>query len=293
MRLVSVGNIIVDIVVRVPALPERGGDVVGVAEGTAPGGSFNTLVAASRQGLPSVYAGAHGTGPYGNLVRAALVAEGIGALNDPTPGLDTGFDVAMVDDDGERTFVTSFGAEAQLSSTPTVSVGDFVHASGYGLLETTNGAVLTPWLGSVPDGVTVLLDPGPLAADIPSLDTVRARADWLSCNAREAQLLTGEPDAASAARALAKVWRAVVVRLGPEGCLVDGALVPGFPSKAVDTNGAGDAHVGAFLAALAAGLSPIDAARRANACAAIAVTRRGPASAPTAAEVDAFVNRPL
>jgi sugar/nucleoside kinase (ribokinase family) len=290
MRLVSVGNIIVDIVVRVPALPERGGDVVGVAEGTTPGGSFNTLVAASRQGLRSAYAGAHGTGPYGDLVRAALAAEGIAALNEPTAALDTGFDVAIIDGDGERTFVTSFGAEAQLTSPPVVGAGDLVHASGYGLLESTNGAVLTPWLGSVADGVTVLLDPGPLAADIPSLDTVRERADWLSCNAREAQLLTGEPDAASAARALATVWRGVVVRLGPEGCLVDGALVPGFPSAAFDTNGAGDAHVGAFLAGLAAGLSPIDAARRANACAAIAVTRRGPAAAPTATEVDSFLS---
>jgi sugar/nucleoside kinase (ribokinase family) len=289
MRLVSVGNIIVDIVVRVPALPERGGDVVGVAEATTPGGSFNTLVAASRQGLPSVYAGAHGTGPYGDLVRATLASEGIDALNEPLLSLDTGFDVAMIDDEGERTFVTSFGAEAHLSAPPTVTSGDFVHASGYGLLEATNGAVLTPWLGSVADDVTVLLDPGPLAADIPSLDTVRERADWLSCNAREAQLLTGEPDAASAARALGTLWRGVVVRLGPEGCLVDGALVPGFPSTALDTNGAGDAHVGAFLAGLAAGLSPIDAAGRANACAAIAVTRRGPASAPTAAEVDSFL----
>ncbi|GAA3440556.1 hypothetical protein GCM10018954_101800 [Kutzneria kofuensis] len=59
----------------------------------------------------------------------------------------------------------------------------------------------------------------------------------------------------------------------------------GFPVEVVDTNGAGDAHTGAFMAALAAGLPPAKAARRANAAAAIAVTRRGPASAPTIEEV--------
>jgi sugar/nucleoside kinase (ribokinase family) len=84
------------------------------------------------------------------------------------------------------------------------------------------------------------------------------------------------------------------VRLGADGCviLVPGGApvhVPGFTVEALDSNGAGDAHVGAFLAALAAGQHPVAAARRANACAALAVTRLGPATAPTAAEVDALL----
>jgi sugar/nucleoside kinase (ribokinase family) len=60
---------------------------------------------------------------------------------------------------------------------------------------------------------------------------------------------------------------------------------------AIDTNGAGDAHAGVLLAGLASGLSASQAALRANAAAAIAVTRWGPATAPTAAEVDALVAR--
>ena len=45
---------------------------------------------------------------------------------------------------------------------------------------------------------------------------------------------------------------------GADGCLVlvpggEPVHVPGFPVETVDSNGAGDAHVGAFLAALAAG----------------------------------------
>ncbi|HEX5405763.1 MAG TPA: PfkB family carbohydrate kinase [Pseudonocardiaceae bacterium] len=62
--------------------------------------------------------------------------------------------------------------------------------------------------------------------------------------------------------------------------------MPPFPVTAVDTNGAGDTHVGVFAAGLAAGLDPLTAALRANAAAALAVTRRGPSTAPTAAEVD-------
>ena len=59
----------------------------------------------------------------------------------------------------------------------------------------------------------------------------------------------------------------------------------------MDSNGAGDAHAGVFVAALAVGLPPAQAARRANSAAALAVTRWGPATSPGTAEVDAFIAR--
>jgi sugar/nucleoside kinase (ribokinase family) len=299
-RLISVGNVIVDIVARVPSLPERGGDVLADAAGVSPGGSFNTMVAAVRQGLPTAYAGAHGTGVFGDRVRGDLAAAGIDVLLAPTPALDTGYDIALIDSGGERTFVTVFGAEASLTAEALSGVRpgdhDLVHVSGYGLLERTNAAVVSGWLGTVPSTTTVLLDPGPLAADIPDAvwRLVTARADWLSCNEREATMLTGEADAVAAIRALAaSTGGGILVRLGPLGCLLgrhgEVTRVPGFPVAAVDTNGAGDAHAGAFLAAIAAGEHPEAAVRRANACAALAVTRPGPATAPTAAEVDALL----
>jgi sugar/nucleoside kinase (ribokinase family) len=298
-RLVSVGNIIVDLTVTIDALPERGGDVVGDSHGAAAGGSFNTMVAAARQGLTTAYGGAHGTGPFGDLVRAALAAEGVVALGEPTPDRDTGFDVALIDAHGERTFVTVFGAEATLTRHALegirVSSGDFVHVSGYGLLERTNGRVLAPWIEALAPGATVLFDPGPLAGDIPAavMAHVASRADWLSCNLREARILTGATDESSAAVALLERFANVVVRLSEHGCLVatrDGStLVPGFDVDVVDTNGAGDAHAGAFLAALSRGEAPERAALFANAAAALAVTRRGPATAPRFDEVAEFV----
>ena len=300
-RLVSVGNVIVDVTLRVPALPERGGDVLARDTGSTPGGAFNTLVAAVRQGVASAYGGGHGTGPFGDRVRSALEAEGIDILLDPSPSADTGFDIALIDDEGERTFVTVFGAEASLSAYDLAGIRlgdndlnehDLVHVSGYGLLERTNAAVLAPWIATIASGHTVLVDPGPLGSDIPAevLAPVAARADWFSCNLREALVLSGAADARDAAIALRKTWRAVIIRLGPEGCLIavdddDVVHVPGFAVEAIDTNGAGDAHTGAFLAGLAAGEAPTAAALRANACAALAVTRRGPATAPTAVEV--------
>ncbi|NQX29517.1 sugar kinase [Microbacteriaceae bacterium VKM Ac-2854] len=300
--LISVGNVVIDVVAAVPALPDRGGDVVATSSTITPGGAFNTLVAASRQGLKAAYAGAHGTGPFGELARSALLAEGIDVLLPPRTTADTGWDVALVEADGERTFVTAPGAEGQLFADDLATIeparADVVHVSGYGLLREPNATTISRWLDALDPAVPVVFDPGPLGRDIAVdvLARVRARAHWWSGNAREALQSTGSADPLQAATTLARSWRGVVVRDGAGGCVLarpDAMRIPGFVVRAVDTNGAGDAHVGAFLAGLAAGLAPTVAARRANAAAALATTRPGPATAPSAAETDALLRRPV
>ena len=87
----------------------------------------------------------------------------------------------------------------------------------------------------------------------------------------------------------------MLVRTGPDGCLLafsatNTVAVPGFHVAELDTNGAGDTHTGAFIAALAAGADARQAARHANAAAALSVTRRGPATAPTANELAQFLS---
>lgn len=299
-RLVFAGEAIVDVVMRVPGLPERGGDVLATGSEVTVGGGLNVMAAAARQGMPVLYAGGHGTGPWGDLVRAALAAEGIGVLRGPDPARDTGFDVALVEPDGERTFVTHLGAEAlgaggSWSRVP-VRDGDLAYISGYGLAPERSGPILGEWAAALPGGVLLFLDPGPLAGEIPEpvLAPVLSRCDWLSCNEREAAVLSGASDAASAARLLrGRTARAqVIVRTGAAGCILAAAAVSRIPApevRAVDTTGAGDAHAGVFLAGLAGGLSPARAAARANAAAALSVTRPGPATAPGRAELDEWI----
>lgn len=313
-RLVFAGEAIVDVVMRVPALPPRGGDALATSAEITAGGGFNVMAAAARQGLPVRYAGGHGTGQWGDVIRAALAAEGIGLLRPPDQERDTGFDVALVEPDAERTFVTHLGAEAVRGPRAWDAVrtepGDAVYVSGYGLVPPESSPALGAWAASLPSGVLLFMDPGPLVAQIPAavLDPVLARCDWLSCNHREAVLLAntglscassaGPPDdpAAAARRLLARGAAAnILVRAGATGCYV--ALLASSnvvhvraPNvTAVDTTGAGDAHSGVFLAALADGLSPLGAAARANAAAAFAVTRHGPATSPTRVQLDAWL----
>jgi len=224
-------------------------------------------------------------------------------LRPAKPGPDTGLVISVVDAGGERTFLTTRGAEATLTAADLAPVrpapGDAVYLSGYGLAHPSNAAALLGWLGRLPDDRLVVLDPGPLAGALPDgvLRPVLARADWVTCNARESARLAGSADPREALRVLARrLPRAgILVRVGPAGCLLSlrgspPQHVPGFAVEAVDTNGAGDTHTGVFLAALASGAGPAEAVRRANAAAALSVARRGPATGPTAAELDAFLS---
>jgi sugar/nucleoside kinase (ribokinase family) len=321
-RLLFAGEAFVDLLMWVPSLPDRGGDLLATSSGVAVGGGFNVMAAAARQGLPVRYAGGHGTGPWGDLVRSALAREQIEILRPPDPRADTGFDVALVEPAGERTFVTSLGAESLPApggwDRSLAAPGDAVYISGYGLVAPGSGPQLGAWAATLPEGVTLFIDPGPLVADIPPgiLGPVLARVDWWSCNQREATLLTGADQPAPAARQLrARMPQAsVMVRTGAAGCVLAVPSVlpsttgPGQPPAtpgpddlieipapqvaSVDTTGAGDAHAGVFLAALADGLPPAAAAARANAAAALSTTRTGPATAPGRDELEQFLHGP-
>ncbi|CAM3711388.1 PfkB family carbohydrate kinase [Kibdelosporangium persicum] len=278
-RLVHTGQVVVDLVLRIDRMPPRGGDVLASDFLQTPGGGFNVMAAARRAGADVVYAGSHGRGAYGDLIRDALQREQIHVAH-PVTEPDSGISVALVESDGERTFVTSPGAEGRFTPVGT-SANDLVYVSGYSLTHQHNADALLEWLPTTE--ATVLLDPGPLVAGISTeiWRAVLANVDILSSSVTEAGHLS-EADVAT-----------VIRREGPNGCTVihngRSTHVPGFVVQAVDTNGAGDAHCGVLAAELLRGNDILTAAVRANAAAAIAVTRRGPATAPTRAEVDDLV----
>ncbi|MDT0213482.1 PfkB family carbohydrate kinase [Rothia sp. ARF10] len=300
-RVIHTAQALVDVVVQVPSIPRRGGNVMAPPPEEYAGGAVNILLAAARQGASCVHAGATGTGPHGDLVRSALAAEGVTVSSPVVPDLDTGICVVMLEPTAERTFVTTQAAERLISveslQTSRPQAGDLVCVSGYSLTGTTRDPLLQ-WLIGLPDGVEVVLDPGAIFAELDD-GVRRAMLDlttvWTG-NAEESEALTGESDIVRAAAACTEHLRTdavAIVRDGPEGCAVhaDGTTtdLDGYPQKPVDTNGAGDTHTGVLVACRAAGMDWVEAARRANAGGAIKVTRRGPATAPTAAEIDAFL----
>ena len=300
-RVIHTGQALVDVVVDVPALPRRGGNAMASSYERYAGGAVNILVAAARTGATAVHAGAVGVGPNGDLIREALKAENVQVATQPVDGDDTGICFVMIEPSAERTFVTTLGAERRITAESLAASApgddDVVCVTGYTLLGETCEPLLT-WLESLEASVVVVLDPGAPFADLS--DAVRRRmlavTDVWTSNAEEATDLTGVDDVEASASAVADELAegaVVIVRDGPKGCFLREAgqtsYVPGYPQKPVDTNGAGDAHTGVLVAERAGGADWPTATQRANAAGAIKVTRKGPATAPTRAEVDAFL----
>jgi len=301
-RLIHTAQALVDDVINVPWLPRRGANVVATTRHQQAGGAVTVLLAAARDGATCVHAGSVGRGPAGDLIRAALQADGVGVSSPIVEEIDTGVCIVFVEPSAERTFVTVQGAERRISvaslNSSTPQPGDFVAVSGY-TLQGPTAVPMLDWLATLAPGVTVVLDPGSAFAELDDATRRAALAHttiWTS-NAEEAQAMTGKPGMADSAEALLTYLpdgALSIVRDGPAGCAVSGwcktTTVPGFPQTPHDTNGAGDTHTGVMLAELLAGANPVAAAQRANAAGALKVIGRGRDTIPTSAEIDVFLD---
>ncbi len=313
-RVVLMGQILVDLAVRGEALPSPGGDVWAIDEGMHVGGGFNALVAARRMGAEAVSLSPIGDGPYSSLIQAVLAREGITDLGPRIAGIDNGFCIAFTDRTGERTFISTKGAETMAPASAwadfvrTMSPGDVLYIDGYLMDHPANREAAEAALRVLPEGVRVVLDVSPVIGipeGLPSDDVI------VSMNHREAQEITRQRGDASvrdralqpreAARAMLTVLdRPVLVRAGAEGayfvrpagiapnaCNEDVIHIPTPRIEAIDTNGAGDAHSGVLAASLAQGIPMERALLLANCAGALSTTAVGPASCPTREEIEA------
>ncbi|WP_281410058.1 PfkB family carbohydrate kinase [Rhizobium sp. G21] len=213
----------------------------------------------------------------------------------------------MVTDDAERTFVSYPGAESRLSADDLLALElrptDCLFTSGYTLLYPQSGGEQTRFLSEVDPALNFVFDPTGIVADIPRerLDVALSRADWLSCNRDEASAMIGDDlEPGDLARTLLDRLcpraRGVVLRLGASGAILalrgaEPQTIPAFEVTAVDTTGAGDCHLGAFVAALSRGDAPERAVEYANAAAALSTLKHGGATAPRREDVDLFLSR--
>ena len=313
-RVVLMGQILVDLAVRGEALPSPGGDVWAVDEGMHVGGGFNALVAARRMGAEALSLSPIGEGPYSSLIRAALAREGITDAGPRVAGIDNGFCIAFTDRTGERTFISTKGAETMVPASAwadvvrTMNPGDVLYVDGYLMDHPANREAAQAALHALPEGVRVVLDVSPVIG-IP--DGLPTRDVIISMNHREAQeigkrtadrsLLDRCAQPLGAAEAVcAAVRRPVVVRAGAAGAYVARPSVAATDAvdedashiltprvEAIDTNGAGDAHSGVLAASLAQGIHLERALLLANCAGALSATVVGPASCPSRSQIEA------
>ena len=306
-RVIHTGQVVIDLTLRIEAIPEPGGDVFADESSMAVGGGFNVLAAARRLGVETLYAGPLGEGPFAEAAREALETIGVDHVGPVAPG-DQGYCVAMTDARAERTFISTCGAEtrgpADAFDHLEVSDDDIVYLSGYSLADDASRTALERLAGRLIEaraGCTALFDVSPMVGSVPmsALERIGGLAPIWSLNEREAGLLAGRlglraeiGDHGAFCETLASRLGIVLVRAGAQGSwFSDGGRArhtPSIPVTPVDTNGAGDAHSGVLAAALARGVDLTTALRWANVAGALTTTHFGPATCPSEAEIRAL-----
>ncbi|HDZ8013671.1 TPA: sugar kinase [Citrobacter amalonaticus] len=288
-----VGAAVIDVIADAYALPWRGCDIELKQQGVNVGGcALNIAVALKRLGIDAGNALPLGQGVWAEIIRNRMAKEGLHSLIETTQG-DNGWCLALVEPDGERTFMSFSGVENQWNADwlaqLTIPPDSLIYLSGYQLASPC-GELLVQWLEGL-DRVMPFIDFGPRIGDIPDALMARILAcrPLVSLNRQEAEIAAERFGLRQDVEGLGAQWvkrfaAPLIVRHDKEGAWYFSAqssgCVPAFPTTVVDTIGAGDSHAGGMLAGLASGWSLADAVLLGNAVASWVVGHRGGDCAP-------------
>ena len=273
-RIAVVGSINADLVVQMPKLPGRGETVSSAEPAWFPGGKgANQAVAAARMGGNVSMFGAIGADEPGQMCLSALKQSGVNVDAVVTVSSPTSTALVMVEHSGENQIVVADGANQHASfNAAQISAADAVIVQ----FEIPESVIVE--VGKAAKGIFCVN-----AAPVRELsDELASLIDVLIVNEHEyAQL--GEPKSGL-----------VIVTAGAKEVVAyqNGEVVAkSQPPKveALDTVGAGDTFVGAFVVAYASGKTLPDALDLACAASALSTLKLGAQSGmPTASEVNEF-----
>jgi ribokinase len=301
-RVVVVGSVNMDLVVRTAQMPHPGETVLGNNFLTAPGGKgANQAVAAARLGAECRFIARLGDDAFGEQLMDNLRTAGVDCTNVMvTPEMASGVAVVIVDSKGENSIVVASGANHMVTPDDLFSREEVFQDSDVLLLQLE---LPMPTVRAAMDlarrnNCKIILDPAPVPQ---TLCKELFQVDIIAPNAVEAEMLTGRSateergDKLVASDLIARGAQAAVIKLGPRGSLVvmaDGHFYTIAPYKVnvVDSTAAGDAFTAALGVGVARGMNMHQAAKFANAAGALACTKFGAQSAmPTLDEVNSLL----
>lgn len=302
-KITVFGSFVVDLMGRGPHLPVPGETVKGSLFRMGPGGKgFNQGVAAHKAGANVTMITKLGRDSFAEVALSTMRdlhmdSSHVFIADD----VETGCALIMVDEiTSQNEIMVLLGACGQITAADVRSVEGVLKDSAYLLtqLETNVDAMEMAVNCVHAHGVQVILNTAPVQ---PVTDELLAKVDIITPNEVEAEILTGIPVHTEDNARQAALWfmergvRQVIITLGGRGAFVhDGtrsAILPVPRVQVVDTTGAGDAFNGGLVAGLAEGRDLWDAARFANALAALSVQKLGTTpSMPTRADIDAFMS---
>ncbi|MGF7401171.1 carbohydrate kinase [Thermoanaerobacterium thermosaccharolyticum] len=233
----------------------------------AGGAPANVSAAISKLGGNAYFAGKVGMDPFGLFLRDTLEAAGVNTsmlVFDNSKSTTLAF--VSLKSDGERDFVFNRGADEHLSfeeldyekllSSKIVHFGSATALLGGRLKETYMKAINT----AKDNGIFISFDPnyrvdlwkGRLDEFISASKKCIGYADFVKVSDEEIKIISGKDNIKDGVNEFHRLGAKIVaVTLGKEGTFVsngvESAVVPSIEIKSIDSTGAGDAFVGAFL----------------------------------------------
>jgi ribokinase len=300
-RICVVGSSNVDLTFRTSRLPKPGETLAGETFHLGFGGKgANQAVMAARLGARVTMVSKVGRDLFGEQTVQNYRSQEIDTQHLSVDELrSTGMAAILVDDQARNCIIVIPGANSGLTPEDVRDSAGSIQAADVLLcqLEVPIPTTLEALRLARSAGVRTVLNPAPAT---PLSDGVLQLADLCVPNETELEALSGcaVADLAQVEIAARVVLNRgpgqVIITLGDRGAMVvdarSAAHFPAVPVAAVDSTGAGDAFIGGLAVFLAERLPLGDALRRANAVAALSVTRPGTqASFPMRAEVEAFL----
>jgi len=296
-RIVVVGSLHVDLMLRVERLPEPGETVLGRELRVGMGGKgANQAVAAARLGARVWMVGKVGRDEYGRRMVENLRREGVDTSCVREDERPSGRALILVDGRGENLIGVYPGADLGCGRREVDGAREVLREADLLLtqLEIPLTAVGRALELAAREGKRSLLNLAPFR---PLPDRVWRRVGLVVANRGEASRAVGEGRVEEMAEKLLKKGpEGVVITLGEGGAYLrterGGERIPGVRVRVRDTTGAGDAFCGALAVALASGRPLEEAVLWANCAGALATTRMGAQEAlPTGREVDRLFRR--
>jgi sugar/nucleoside kinase (ribokinase family) len=282
-RVVCVGDVMVDVLARLPGELAVGSDTPAEIALLGGGSAANTAAWLVAAGAVATFVGRVGDDALGRTAIDDLADCGVDLAVTVDPALPTGTCIVLVDPAGERTMVPSAGANARGGTVPALTADDHLHVSGYALFhERARSAALDAIGAARSAGAAVSVDAAssaPLREFGPRRFLDAVAPALLFANLDEAAVFAGTRDADSAALALGLRCGEAVVKCGAAGAVwSDGhavVRVDGAQRPVLDSTGAGDAFAAGVIAARRRGCSVREALDAGDDLAAQAIAQRG------------------
>jgi 2-dehydro-3-deoxygluconokinase len=251
------------------------------------GDTSNMIIAAARQGARTAYVSRLGDDEFGRMFRGLWTKEGVDASGVGTdPAAFTAVYFVTHGKDGHAfSYMRAGSAASRMQPThlpwAVINAAKFFYASGISLA-VAHDAVLEALQEARAGGARIAFDANlrlklwPIERARKAMARAIAMTDYFFPSLEDAEALSGlkgEKDILAWAHGLGA--KNVFLKLGEEGVLVNGQKIPAMKVQFRDATGAGDCFAGAALARLAAGDDIVQAARYANAAAALKTTGFG------------------